>query len=70
MVPNDNKELVNLEHILPENPGKNWGKIDPEVAKAFYKRIGNMALLSAPINSEIGNKALVRPQAGPIKALR
>ncbi len=57
MIPNPDTEIVTLEHVLPENPGKNWGKIDPEVAQAFYRRIGNLALLERPINEEIGNRS-------------
>ena len=55
LVPSEDAETVNTEHILPENPGKKWGKIDPEVAKAYYKRIGNLALLAASVNTSIGN---------------
>ena len=58
LVPNANEEIVNLEHILPENPSGDWGYIEPEIAKAYYKRIGNMALLRNRINSEIGNKGI------------
>jgi hypothetical protein len=58
LVPNANEEVVNLEHILPENPSDDWGYIEPEIAKAYYKRIGNMALLHHKINSEIGNKGI------------
>jgi hypothetical protein len=58
LLPNANEEIVNLEHILPENPSADWGHIEPEIAKAYYKRIGNMALLQNKINSEIGNKGM------------
>lgn len=58
LVPNANEEIVNLEHILPENPSDEWGHIEPELAKAYYRRIGNMALLQNRINSEIGNKGM------------
>jgi hypothetical protein len=55
LIPNEDPLVVNLEHILPENPGEGWGHIAPEVAAAFYKRIGNMVLLKATSNSAIGN---------------
>ena len=55
MIPNEDTNVVNLEHVLPENPGEKWGSIPSEVAKAHYKRIGNLALLSNPINSAVGN---------------
>lgn len=53
-IPNEDT-VINLEHILPENPGKKWGKIPPEIAVAYYRRIGNLALLQASKNSNIGN---------------
>src|ERR1700688_3432210 len=54
MVPNSNEQMVNLEHILPQNPSSAWGHIDPETAKAYYNRIGNLTLLQKKINSDIG----------------
>ena len=55
LVPNPNKEVVNLEHILPDNPGPAWSNIDDEIAAAYHKRIGNLTLLQARINVEVGN---------------
>ena len=46
---------INLEHVLPENPGNNWPHIEPGTAEAYYKRIGNMVLLQSTKNSIIGN---------------
>jgi len=53
-IPNDDV-VINLEHILPENPDQNWPDIDPETAAAYYKRVGNLVLLQATKNSLIGN---------------
>ena len=53
-VPNEDT-VINLEHILPENPGTGWATVDPEDAQAYYARIGNMVLLQASVNSAIGN---------------
>ncbi len=55
LVPNEEEEEINLEHILPEQPEQNWPDIAPEMAEAYYNRIGNMALLQAKKNSTIGN---------------
>lgn len=62
-IPNEDQSSVNLEHVIPENPGKGWS-IKPEVAAAFYKRLGNMALLKASKNSNIGNSpfAMKKPE--------
>lgn len=57
-VPSDEENVINLEHILPENPDENeWSKIDRETAGAYFKRIGNMAIFQAKQNSLIGNSA-------------
>lgn len=57
LVPNPETDAVSLEHVLPESPDSGWG-IKLEIAQAFYKRIGNLALLSTPINNDAqyGNK--------------
>jgi hypothetical protein len=55
LVPNPNEEVVNLEHVLPENPGSGWAHVDDEKAAAYHKRLGNLALLKAKINVEAGN---------------
>lgn len=54
-VPNTNSDEINLEHILPENPGKLWGKISAEEAESLLTRIGNLTLMKAQANSKIGN---------------
>ena len=55
LVPNEEEEEINLEHVLPEAPENNWPAIDPELAAAYYNRMGNMVLLQAKKNSTIGN---------------
>ena len=54
-VPSDEEQIINLEHILPDNPQNHWPGIDPETASAYFKRIGNMVILQAKKNSMIGN---------------
>ncbi len=57
-VPMDEENVINLEHILPENPdATSWPGIDREAAAAYYRRIGNMAIFQAKKNSIIGNSA-------------
>jgi hypothetical protein len=53
-IPNDSSQ-VTLEHILPENPQDNWSHIPEDTAKAYYKRLGNQALLAGTVNSKLGN---------------
>jgi hypothetical protein len=55
-VPSDEEATINLEHVMPEHPDASW-LIDPSVAAAWYKRIGNLVLLQAKRNSIIGNSS-------------
>jgi len=56
-VPNDEEQFINLEHVLPDNPNGDWKHIDPDTAAALHKRLGNMVLLQAKVNTLIGNTA-------------
>jgi hypothetical protein len=62
-IPNDAQESVNLEHVLPEPGEENWDGIEPEAARAVYRRIGNMALLRAKKNVALGNKPFAQKRA-------
>jgi hypothetical protein len=44
---------TNLEHIMPDREYNGW-EISFTEAQANYKRIGNMTLLSAKLNSQLG----------------
>jgi hypothetical protein len=59
LIPNGNVDFVNLEHVLPENPGENWPELTAEIADAYARRLGNLALLSTKKNNEIGNAPFV-----------
>ena len=48
-------DIVNLEHVLPQNPSNLWNYISDEDRALYCKRIGNLALLITPINTEAGN---------------
>jgi hypothetical protein len=52
-IPNDDKQVINLEHVLPENPEANWPDLDEEKVRSYSKRIGNLALLLAKSNSDL-----------------
>ncbi len=49
---NDDREVIDLEHILPENPGDNYPNFSLEDAAAYVRRLGNMALHAKKLNSE------------------
>lgn len=55
LIPNNDASIVNLEHVLPDNAGDNWPDWHPELAAAYFSRIGNQVLLGAKKNSELGN---------------
>jgi hypothetical protein len=57
LIPNGDTMFVNLEHVLPENPGNNWPNWTPELADTFARRLGNLALLSTKKNTDIGNES-------------
>jgi hypothetical protein len=52
-VPNDDRQAINLEHVLPERPENGWGQFDEEKARIYVKKIGNLALLLAKSNSDL-----------------
>jgi uncharacterized protein with ParB-like and HNH nuclease domain len=45
---------VNIEHILPQNPNKDW-KVDKKEIKPYVNKLGNLTLLSKKINSKVQN---------------
>jgi uncharacterized protein YjbK len=53
-VANEEAEDINLEHVLPQTPSKDW-KIDSETAQAALRLLGNMVLLRANQNADLGN---------------
>jgi hypothetical protein len=55
LVPNEDT-VINLEHVMPVNPKKGWEHIPADDATLNYRRIGNMVLLQASKNNELGNK--------------
>ncbi|WP_298158245.1 DUF262 domain-containing HNH endonuclease family protein [Brevundimonas sp.] len=57
MIPNDDSDVINLEHVLPLKPMGNWPSYDDEAVKAYSKRIGNMALMIAKDNSDLKSSA-------------
>ncbi|HEX8914542.1 MAG TPA: DUF262 domain-containing HNH endonuclease family protein [Humisphaera sp.] len=55
LVVNADPGEVNLEHVLPQNPGSNWPGVSAEEAAAFAYRLGNQVLLRRSENSSLGN---------------
>jgi hypothetical protein len=55
LIVNSDPSEVNLEHVLPQNPGANWPGVSPELAAVFAYRLGNMVLLRKSENESLGN---------------
>jgi hypothetical protein len=54
-VANEDVAEINLEHVLPLNPGPEW-KVDSDVARTVQRLLGNMVLLRANQNRDIANR--------------
>jgi len=48
---------VNIEHLLPQKPGKDWGLKISEI-KQYVNRLGNLTIIDKTINSIAGNKKM------------
>lgn len=60
LVPNPNQEEINLEHVLPLKPEKNWPNFDEDTARAFQRRLGNMVLLKERSNSALKSEPFAK----------
>ena len=62
-VPNDDKQIINLEHVMPSVPGAGWENADEDTVRFYSKRIGNLALLLAKSNSDLKNSEFSKKKA-------
>ena len=53
-VANEDADQITLEHVLPLNPSPDWHS-DEEMAQAAQRLLGNMVLLKASLNQDVGN---------------
>lgn len=56
-VANEDATQINLEHVVPMNPGPAWD-MDRDTAQSCQKLLGNMVLLRADRNVAIGNSSI------------
>jgi hypothetical protein len=61
-VANEEADQITLEHVLPLSPDDKWDS-DDETAQAAQRLLGNMVLLRANKNSEIGNSSFETKRA-------
>ena len=52
---NQHHDNVNLEHILPQEPGEYWDHITADDAASSYKRIGNLTIMDSARNVAAAN---------------
>lgn len=57
LVPNQNADEINLEHVLPQKAKTaDWPNFSPDMVSLYAYRLGNMTLLKKGKNGKIGNK--------------
>lgn len=56
LIVNSDPAVVNLEHILPKAPHKNWPNFNEDQVASLNKRIGNLTLMQNKLNSKQGNE--------------
>ncbi|MBI5685912.1 MAG: DUF262 domain-containing protein [Verrucomicrobia bacterium] len=50
-------DVVNIEHILPQNPCKEWGLSKKQI-KGYVNKLGNLTLVGKTFNSKMGNRII------------
>lgn len=56
-VPQDDKQVINLEHVLPKKPEESWPEFDEDAVRQFTTRLGNLALMRTSENSNLKSQA-------------
>lgn len=49
----EDRQIINLEHVLPKKPQDNWPDFDDEEIRRLTTRLGNLALLRVTDNSDL-----------------
>jgi Protein of unknown function (DUF1524) len=66
-VANEDESQVTLEHVLPGKPDEHWG-VDEDMAEEAENMLGNMALLRAKKNVEVGNKSFAERKSAYLES--
>ena len=56
-------DSFNVEHVLPQNPDAGWDTFTDEEAEALVYRLGNMTLMQAGANKDLGNNPYAAKRA-------
>jgi Protein of unknown function DUF262/Protein of unknown function (DUF1524) len=54
-IPNEDRSVINLEHVLPKKPLLNWPQFNEEEVHVWVHRLGNQALMRATDNSSLAS---------------
>jgi hypothetical protein len=52
-IPEDDRSIITLEHVLPLNPETNWPGFSEDDVREYVKRLGNLVLLRSGDNSNL-----------------
>jgi uncharacterized protein DUF262/uncharacterized protein DUF1524 len=58
-VPQEDREFINLEHILPRKPEDNWPDFSEDDVRSLSTRLGNLALIRTTDNSNLKSEPFV-----------
>jgi Protein of unknown function DUF262/Protein of unknown function (DUF1524) len=67
----ESSTVHNIEHVFPQNPSVSWGDIphnQPNQRDHFLYRLGNLTLLEASLNYQIGNGNFEQKKIGYAKS--
>lgn len=62
-IPQDDKAVINLEHVLPKKVEGNWPGFTDEDVRRLTTRLGNLALMRASDNSDLKSQAFETKRA-------
>jgi hypothetical protein len=62
-LPEDDKSVINLEHVLPDKPEGNWPQFTEDDVAQYSKRLGNLALMLAKENADLKSAAFAEKRA-------
>ena len=62
-IPQEDRTVINLEHVLPKKPEENWPWFTDDEAARYPNRLGNMALLNATTNSDLKSRPFSEKKA-------
>jgi hypothetical protein len=67
-LPEDDTNIINLEHVLPQKPEGNWPDISEEDVSQYAKRLGNLTLMLAKDNADLKSAPFAEKRAAYAKS--